>query len=310
MGRETKIQWCDSTVNLLVGCYGCELYPGHCYASQLVRRYAGRPGWPRKFTEPQLYVDRINKALAWSDLTGTDRPEKPWLNGMPRMIFVNDLGDAWSPAAEKFLDLFHPLIWRMVGSAHIWIFLTKWPDRLATYVNDWQKQYLSTWPENVWLGISATTQRTFDTRAHSLIHGLRLHSPRTILLASLEPMLKPIKVHHEYDGEKTRNWLGAGGLDWVIVGGESGRNARPCDVRGIEEVLRECAVARTPAFVKQLGAQPFMPGSGGERFDWPCGYTVKGGATWLNLSDPKGGNEEEWPWYLQVRQVPHYGKGE
>jgi len=80
VGRETKIPWCDSTVNPVVGCDGCELHrasasESHCYAASLVGRYAGCPGWPTSFDKPEFFAGRIELACRWSDLTGKDRPE-------------------------------------------------------------------------------------------------------------------------------------------------------------------------------------------------------------------------------------------
>ena len=120
MGQTTKIEWCDSTLNLLVGCSGCELFPDHCYAAELVGRYAGQKGWPADFTKPELFLDRLNMALRWPDLSGVERPDKPWLDGRPRMIFVNDLGDTFSPAVRvDQLDALVPVFLAMAESPHI-----------------------------------------------------------------------------------------------------------------------------------------------------------------------------------------------
>ena len=88
MGKHTGIEWADCSTNPIMGCSGCELYNpnptlNHCYAATLCNRYAGRPGWPASFTTPEHFPGRIEKALKWPDLTGTDRPDKPWLNGYP-----------------------------------------------------------------------------------------------------------------------------------------------------------------------------------------------------------------------------------
>jgi len=77
-----------------MGCDGCELWNEatnvkRCYAGLLTERYGGHSkGYPAKFTEPQLFPERIAKMLCWSDLTGTERKDKPWLNGYPRTIFL------------------------------------------------------------------------------------------------------------------------------------------------------------------------------------------------------------------------------
>jgi len=99
MPKDTNIHWCDSSVNLMMGCDGCELWregSRHCYAGTLTLRHAGRKGWPESFDRPRLFPERLAGALRWPDLTGTARPGKPWLDGLPRVVFVNDMGDTFT----------------------------------------------------------------------------------------------------------------------------------------------------------------------------------------------------------------------
>ena len=299
MAKTTKIQWCDSTLNLLVGCSGCELYPDQCYAAELVGRYAGQKGWPQKFTEPCLYLERLPEALAWQDLTGTDRPDKPWLNGRPRMIFVNDLGDTFSPAVSAGqLQALEPAIVDMGRSPHRWLMLTKWPLRMAEFVAKWQRRFEMRWPNNIWMGVSATSQQTFDARVHDLVHHVRQPNGMPVdsvrhLFVSIEPMLEPISI-------------APNGLAWVIVGGESGRNARPCVVEWVDDIRRQCKATGIQCFVKQLGSNPVT--SNANMWD-----DLRLGEPWqesfsgchLRFDDSKGGDWDEWPPELRVRQVPY-----
>lgn len=100
MGLHTHIQWCDSSGNIQMGCEGCELVKGGpvtCYAKIMTDRYAGRKGWPDKFENPKLFLERLPKILSWPNLNhSTDRENKPWLNGMQRLIFLNDMGDTFT----------------------------------------------------------------------------------------------------------------------------------------------------------------------------------------------------------------------
>ena len=94
-------------------------------------------------------------------------------------------------------------------------------------------------------------------------------------------------------------------LDWVIVGGESGPKARPCDVQWIRTIVEQCRNAGVPCFVKQLGANALdadgsMHGryqAGGIRHDFP------------KLTHSKGGDPSEWPENLRVRQWPEVARG-
>ncbi len=284
MGKETNIEWCDSTLNLEMGCNGCELWRGAtrtCYAGVLTAKYAGRDGWPKSFEQPSLFPQRLAPALAWSDLTGKARPGKPWLDGAPRLIFLDDMGDTFTEDLDEFwlakptydehggpgdrysaLDL-------MEKSPHQWLMLTKRPHRM---VNLSQRRQL---PANVWPGTSITS----GTARLDHLAAVRGGGPRW---ASIEPLLGPI------DGSKV-SWL-----DWVIVGGESGDKARPCYVQWIEGIIQACKTTAhgypTPVFVKQLGS---------------CPVADVAQDRW-RLKDSKGGDWNEWPAGLRVREIPKF----
>lgn len=101
---------------------------------------------------------------------------------------------------------------------------------------------------------------------------------------SCEPLLGPLDLSR---------WLGPDGVRWVIVGGESGPKARPCDTAWITAVLDQCRAANVPCFVKQLGRRPIKT--------WA---NLPGRSLALDLSDPKGGDPAEWPIGLRSRAVP------
>lgn len=178
------------------------------------------------------------------------------------------------------------------------------------------------WPlKNVWLGVSVATQADADKNIPIL-----LKCPAAVRFVSAEPLIeavnlrelnavatavrdgKPLVVRDQVDalggvgGGPLAMLLGYGekraSLDWIIVGGESGHSARPCDVAWIRSVVEQCKSAGVPCFVKQLGAKPFeqnaytTPSS----FDvWRKGYELK---------DRKGGDPSEWPEDLRVREWP------
>src|SRR5947209_4800723 len=100
MSRHTAIQWCDSTVNPTMGCEGCELWNPtrrSCYAGVLHQRFGGHsPGYAPAFEQVTRFPGRMAEAAHWRDLRGTVRPDKPWLSGLPRGIFISDMSDALS----------------------------------------------------------------------------------------------------------------------------------------------------------------------------------------------------------------------
>lgn len=289
MGKETKILYCDSSDNPVVGCSGCELYSddpakNRCYASTLVRRYAGCKGWPKSFNEPAYFDHRIPQALSWKDLTGTDRPGKPWLNGYPRIIFVNDLSDGFCPggvAPETWLE---PHLAAMAKSPHIWMLLTKWPGRMRKFFDNHPI------PDNFWLGTSVLRQSNM-WRVDQL-----LQMDAKVRFVSAEPLLGaldfsqnggPLDVARIY------------GVNWVAAGGESGTNARPMHPGWIRSLRDQCIDSGTPFCLKQWGEWvPNLPEAGyhnppnsGERWG-----TVDIEGNWFPFTTAWTGDRGKYEW--------------
>lgn len=244
MGIKTGIEWCDSTVNAVIGCKGCELWsPGwkdedqHCYAATLCKRWAGKGGWPMAFDQPEYFQGRLEQAINWRDLTGTDRPDKPWLNGYPRLVFLNDLSDTFISDPDP-VEWLTPHIPRMAASPHIWLFLTKRPHEMYNYF-----KALGYVPENFWLGTSVTKPEV-AARAEYLLK-IRSFASDARLWISGEPLL----------GDIVRAFTPAmsAHLAWMVAGGESGTNARPCHPNWAR-ALREWSLCwGIPFFWKQWG---------------------------------------------------------
>jgi protein gp37 len=255
MGIKTKIEYADSTINPVMGCTGCELYDtdtskNHCYAANLINRYAGKKGWPKEFNKPEYFLERIEKAIQWPDLTGTKRESKPWLNDYPRIVFVNDLSDGFCPDVDPVIWL-QPFMERMAKSPHIWLLLTKWPKQMRRFF----EQYPA--PRNFWLGGSVPNQKAI-WRIEEL---LQIRAAKRIV--SLEPLLEwvllPAWCNAECDmknpqgqcaGCATSNNLG---LDAIFAGGESGPNARPMHPDWARSIRGQCQASGTPYFFKQWG---------------------------------------------------------
>jgi protein gp37 len=239
MGIRTGIAWCDSTVNPVVGCKdGCELYhkgmaQPHCYAQSLVSRYAGQPGWPKSFDEPEYFAGRIEWACAHSDLTGTRRPDKPHLDGFPRLIFVNDLSDGFGSGVPPEIWLL-PNVQMMEKAPHIWLLLTKHPWKMERFFRD-----LGRVPDNFWLGTTITSTLTaWRAEALSCI------TKAPLLFISFEPLLGYLPV---------RGLSLLRGIGWAIVGGESGVHARPCDPGAVRHLRNACQADNVPFFFKAWG---------------------------------------------------------
>lgn len=322
MSEVSPIEWTDSTVNPVMGCSGCELWSRtgvvdeRCYAAFQHRIRGGvSKGYAPNFGLPTLYPGRMRKAAAWSDLTGTRRPTKPWLDRSPRLIFTSDMSDALSVGdfieageLEEYRSAedrkryraplgrsartsgvpFEFLETEIVetassekGRRHRWQWLTKLPNRAAEFAA-WRRRERGTpWPSNLWIGTSLTSNKSLG-RIGSLIE---VGEEDTVRFLSIEPLFE------ELDQSRMKAALASGRIGWVIVGGESRQSrsvaVHPLDVAWVRALRDLCADARVPCFIKQLGTEPH---DGGRP---------------LRLSDKKGGGAwEEWPADLRVREIP------
>ncbi len=241
MSVHTEIGWCDSTVNAQMGCDGCELSgEGSCYAEELTAKWAGKKGWPPAFNQPTLFPGRIAAATSWPDLAGTTRPDKPWLDGLPRLIFLDDMGDTFTETIP--LDWLAPQLPIIAASPHWWLVLTKRPHRLATFA---QQHPL---PRNVWIGTSIL-ERSMLGRVKPL-----LDTAATIHFLSLEPLWGLVDIAPV---------LATGRLDWVIVGGHSGKRygQHVMELAWVRAIAEACTAFGVPLFLKQDSAR--LPGRQG-----------------------------------------------
>jgi protein gp37 len=297
MGKTTNIQWCDSTVNPLMGCTGCELWTASrktCYAGQLHEKHKGRAGFARDFGTPKIFPGRMAQAAAWSDLTGTDRPDKPWLNGTPRTIFLSDMGDLFSeigvvdqneqplPDGCVSNDFLKTEVVDVVrsdrGRRHRWLWLTKRPLLFSDF-QVWLKIHHGlVLPSNLWLGTSITAESTLK-RVFQL---LQVGEENTTRFVSAEPLWGEVSVAPFLPD-----------IDWLIVGGEStqGSAVKEFRLEWARKLRGECADAAVPFFVKQLGSFPTDEGQP------------------LQLKDSHSGDWSEWPADLRIRQVPGATEG-
>lgn len=272
MGVKTGIQYSDSTINPVMGCVGCELYDqdvakSHCYAHKMTHHYAGGRGWPKRFEEPTYFPKRLRTAVSWSDLTEIERPGKPWLNGLPRVIFVNDMSDGFCPGGISPKEWWLPEYDAMGQSPHIWLILTKWPKRMARFIAEQERTY-----PNIWLGTSVTGPGTL-WRLDALLR-IEKHHPSERRWTSLEPLLAPVDVTpfllaewgSGAPAERKPGWLYPEGwvapkalriarsaLDWIVWGGESGTNARMPPINRFDDLRVMCDDHGVPGFFKQYG---------------------------------------------------------
>lgn len=173
---------------------------------------------------------------------------------------------------------------------------------------------------NVWLGVSVEDQKTADERIPLL-----LQTPAAVRFVSYEPALEPILLAQvipvKWNGKPGKpitvvDYLrGPQHIDWVIVGGESGPGARPFNIEWARSVIRQCQDAGVACFVKQMGANVqtrndqvqdvwyYADGSDMETEELDADH-YQGAPVRLRLNDRKGGDPDEWPSDLRVREFP------
>src|SRR5262245_24108362 len=224
-------------------------------------------------------------------------------------------GERWGVFCASLADVFedHPTIqpgWRadlgrlILDTPYLdWLLLTKRPENVLRLAPDFWvyiSGVIGGLPKNVWVGTTVEHQEWADRRIPELVK-----FPAAVRFLSVEALLGPI------DLRLTVKFLGgseavkdiASDLHWVIVGGESGPNARPTQREWLDDLIRQCGVAGVSIFVKQLGAAFSDPENG------VAGRALKVPAEAAplisrRLDDPKGGNPDEWPAGLGIRQFP------
>ena len=355
----TKIEWTDTTWNPVRGCSivspGCT----NCYAMKQAHRFSGPGGAYEGLTtltnggpvwtgDVRLVPEALSAPLRWRK---------------PRRVFVNSMSDLFHEnVPDTFIDQVFAVM--ALCPQHTFQVLTKRPKRMRRYltapkvlfeIDSVSIQMLSKrtgqtvvnlprrdWPlPNVLLGVSVENQATADERIPLL-----LRTPAAVRFVSCEPLLGAVRIDDIYvDGDVLKPLVGlrwtrtpahfatpgmtvlqppGPRIDWVIVGGESGPGARPCDVRWIRSVVGQCKAAGTACFVKQIGAQPRgwcalqaekYIGESERDVDDPdyCdayeaseqSNTCNGyGRKCHGFDNRKGADPSEWPADLRVREFP------
>jgi len=224
---ETQIEWTDSTWNPVAGCSIVTAGCTHCYAMEMAKRleamgvakYAG-------------LTRRSGKRTVWNGVVREDRAALalPYGWKKPRKIFVNSMSDLFH---EQVSDTFILAVWQVMRDTphHNYQILTKRPERMAEIVSIKIKDILP----NVWLGTSIENADVVERVDH-----LRI-APAAIRFISFEPLIGPV------------GHVDLTGIHWAIVGGESGKAARPIREEWIDEIHHLCVQHDTAFFFKQWG---------------------------------------------------------
>jgi protein gp37 len=301
MSENSNIQWTDHTFNGWWGCTKVHAGCKNCYAEALDKRF-GPSHWgnnPRR-----MVLGEWSKPEKWN--------MEAWRAGKRARVFCSSMCDVFEdyrgPVVDQqgndvkwSVDGLRRRIFTMIEQTPWleWLLLTKRPENIRPMV---PLRWLDNWPANVMTGTSPCDQKT----ANECIPHLLAVPGRHFL--SCEPLLGPI----DFTDDDGPNGMGGKfsvlnlGIDWVIIGGESGHGARPCDVRWIESIAKQCADAGVAYFVKQLGAHAGYSNPIGDavRAWGDCTITPYEDGVRFITKDKKGGDPSEWPSHLRVRQFP------
>jgi protein gp37 len=306
MGAGTKIQWAHHTFNPWTGC--ARVSPGcvHCYAETLSKRAPQTFGQWGHATERRVTGDaNWRKPLTW------DR--KAAAAGERHRVFCGSMCDVFEDRPE-LVEPRERIFGLIEQTPNLdWLLLTK----RAEFARDWMTAYVAGDvgpilpdrapgpPANVWIGVSVEDQQRAGERIPLL-----LGTPAAIRFLSCEPLLGRVDLpaaalHGEEEPGAWGQCVGyTAPIDWCIVGGESGPGARPMDITWARSIVDQCQQAGVATFVKQLGARPIISGPV-LLSNWPVVRPAgdgKHGA--IGLRDRKGGDIDEWPHDLRVREFP------
>ena len=220
MADNSAIEWTDATWNPVTGCTkitrGCD----NCYAARFAERWRGIEGHPyEQGFDLRLWPSRLDQPARWKK---------------PRMIFVNSMSDLFHKRLRRqFID---DVFDRMEAiDRHVYQVLTKRSSLMRNYLK--HRYPGGAAPAHIWCGVSVE-----DSAAASRIRHLQAASA-TVRFLSIEPLIGPVG-----DIDLT-------GISWVIVGGESGPNARPMLKEWVCDILDQCSRAEVPFFFKQWGGK-------------------------------------------------------
>jgi protein gp37 len=228
VGKGTRISWATDSLSTHWGCTEVSQSPAceHCYAREFSKRL-GYDLWgndkPRRFFGDEHW----NEPRKWNAIAER--------TGQRRRIFVNSMSDTFE--GRRDLDPVRERLWRLIPETPYcdYLLLTKRPQNILRMV---PSGWLDRWPENVWAGTTAETQRWADIRLPFMEK-----VPAPVIFVSAEPLLEQLDL---------RPYLHF--VRWCLIGGESGHGARLMEKAWALDLIAQCREAKVAAHFKQKGA--------------------------------------------------------
>lgn len=250
MGKDTKIEWAHHTFNGWWGCTKVSEACRHCYAESMAKR-TGHAVWGADAERRPLSDNNWRQPLKW------DRSARK--RGVVERVFCASMSDVFEDRRD--LDEHRERLWDLIRQTTNlrWLLLTKRPENIAAMLPaDLVDDY------RIWIGTTVEDKKTAEERIHHLVN-----LTAVVRFVSCEPLLQAVSLYRVLRGA---------GLDWVIVGGESGGGARPMYPAWVRQIRDECLTFGVPFLFKQWGAfRPSVIGLGSvvSRVVCCCGASVK-----------------------------------
>ncbi len=218
--QNSHIEWTQCTWNPLTGCTPISAGCKHCYAMRMTCRLQAM--------EIARGVENGKYSAGFRLRQHPDELARPLTWRKPQMIFVNSMSDMFhrSVSLDFILEVF-----QVMDAAHWHVY------QILTKRSGILRQYSSrlNWTDNIWMGVTVESSMYKDR-----IEDLK-HTGAKVKFLSLEPLLEPLGS------------LDLSGIDWVILGGESGPGARAMNPEWVRDVRDQCLIAKVPFFFKQWG---------------------------------------------------------
>lgn len=248
---DSSIEWTTKTWNPTTGCD--QISPGcdNCYALGMARRLKAM-GQAKYQTDGDPRTSGPGFGLA----VHPDALGEPLKWRKPAKVFVNSMSDLFHARVPRE---FLVRVWDVMSRSpqHTYQILTKRPERMARVLRDMPDGLWNLPLGNVWLGTSIESDE-YSRRADAL-----RNTPAAVRFISAEPLLGPLPS------------LDLTGIDWVIIGGESGPGSRPMDLRWVYDLIGKARAAGTAVFVKQVGTVLAGGGKGGDWDKWPADLRIR-----------------------------------
>ena len=264
----TKIEWCDITLNPIVGCSKCS--PGclNCYAEKSAARLAKNPLTAKK------YAGVVNENAWTGQFSQPSLADFKKLPKSPRRVFIGSMTDIFHDRIVKggeYHKTWLPMLFDAMFNypQHTFLLLTKRPENMKAWIDFTLEQCVDNPLPNLWLGVTVCNQEEANEKLAIL-----MKIPAAKRFVSVEPMLEAVNLedvrftyslgffgdalrwHHLPYGSKSEDYPA---LDWVICGAETGPGARPMDLQWARDLRDQCQAARVPFFFKRCSGKQKVP---------------------------------------------------